>query len=677
MSDADESDDDLRLDPRLIRVYEEASRLDQELFDALCPEYVGLSEDVGRYEGDFLIGEGALKAVYKTYDRYSKRWVALARLREERGIEYYDNFIHEARLIAALSHPNIIKVHDVGIEESGRPYFTMDLKGENTLGKVIKEKSRNRRDLLDVFMKVCDAVAYAHAQGVIHLDLKPDNIQCDSFGEVLVCDWGLGKQLDAELSLHSETLMDEETLNGSTLMDKIQGSLGYMAPEQTVLGGTKDTRTDVYSLGCILHAILTGEPPFLGTKNEVLEDTRRSEIVPLREKYPRLGIPRSLSSIVVKALARDPQSRYESVVSLQTDIQKYLDGYSTRAEKTGFVREARLFYRRNRVPVVIVAIAIILLTVGSVLFLQRLNTQRLETIAERARAEVLLSAASQLSANLDRLEEQTESSHAATARKVAVAATRLKNYGIFDNPVATMEQAKALTQIAISLDPDNTVAVRQLFSEYCLDLNYKAALQLPHKARRNHPYRVFALAFSEYDFSTVKRPSANDLVELISQAAQINDTQSAHLERVITYQRALSPRMKGYDKVLEAFIEYLNGLAPEDVSLRYYEKSKALTLNATTGVKIRSFGRGASKRSLLRLLKLDSLKLNIDGTFVLSDLNGLSLQTLDLSGCEELKLKGNVKLELLKTVYIRPGQVTPAHLRALIHSTVDFQVVER
>lgn len=677
MSHSDENDDDVRLDPRLIQAYEEASRLDQELFDSLCPEYVELNEAAARYETESLIGEGSLKAVYKTFDRYSKRWVALARLRKKRGIEYYDNFIHEARLIAALSHPNIIKVHDVGIEDSGRPYFTMDLKGENTLGKVIKEKSRHRRDLLDVFMRVCDAVAYAHAQGIIHLDLKPENIQCDSFGEVLVCDWGLGEQLNAELGLHAETLIDEETLNGSTLMDKIQGSLGYMAPEQTVLAGKKDTRTDVYSLGCILHAILTAEPPFSGTKNEILDDTRRSEIVPPRKKYPKLNIPRSLSAIVAKALARDPQGRYDSVTSLQADIQKYLEGYAPSAEKTGFFREARLFYRRNRLPVTIVAIATILLTVGTVLFLERLNTQRLETLVERARAEELLSTTSQLSANLDRLEAQTESSHAALANKLGVAAKRLKNYGIFDNPVATMEQAKALTQIAISLDPDNTAALRQLFSEYCLELNYKAALQISPKARKNNPYRVFALAFPEYDFSTVERPRAKDLVELITQAAEIDRTQVDHLERVITYQRELSPRMKDYYQVLEVFIEYSNQLAPEDISLKYYEKNKALTLNAAQAVRLRSFGKGSSKRCLLRLLDLDSLTLNIKGTFVLSDLNGLRLKTLDLRGCEALKLKGNVNLELLSTVYIRAGQIAPADLRGLISSKVDFQVIEK
>jgi serine/threonine-protein kinase len=661
-------------DASLIEAYEEAMRLDQKLFDAICPNYVELKNDQVRYENETLIGQGALKNVYKVFDRHSTRWVALARLREKRGLEYYDDFIHEARLITSLSHPNIIKVHEIGIDSGGQPFFTMDLKGENTLAKVIQEKKCSRSELINAFMKICDAIAYAHSQGIIHLDLKPENIQCNKFGEILVCDWGLGERVNAHHE--NETLIDDKNFHNSARLIQIQGSPGYMAPEQAIPNDIKDTRTDVYALGCILYTILTGEPPFSGNKDEILTNTRQSKIIPPREKCPQRRIPRSLNAIAMKALERNRNKRYDSVTSLQADIRKYLSGYATKAEKPNFIREAHLFYRRNRLPVSITIVAAVLITAGAALYLQDLQAQRLKTLAERERAESLLSTADQLYSKYTLLEETTQATNEALARRLAEAARRLKNYGIFDQPIATMEQAVDLTKIAINLDPDSPEALWQLFSQHCLRLNYKAALALPLDGYKELDYYHLAEAFPEYNFSSNHPPSAADLMALIEAAQQIEQPQQAHLERVLVYQCAMHPNLKDFDQVILSYLRLLNKDRLITLECDYDPSNKHLEFSASDSITPKSIRGSSSNRNIFRLLPIKSLELDIQGTLQLSALEQLEVSTLDLRKCKQVQVDRNVDLHQLRTIYIRKGQLNPKTLRRFIRSKSEFEIIE-
>ena len=206
--------------------------------EEVSPSYGVLSEVATQYEELELLGKGGLKSVYKCYDHCSRRMVAYATPREGLQTCFYEVFIHEAWLTASLKHPNIIKIHEVKIDREGRPYFTMDLKGNTTLKEYV-EAVHTTPEILNIFTKVCDAISYAHAKGVVHLDLKPENIQCDEYGEVLVCDWGLGKLLSAQ---EIEGPYELELIEAAhhTLYGDIKGSLGYMAPEQVEYGASKD-----------------------------------------------------------------------------------------------------------------------------------------------------------------------------------------------------------------------------------------------------------------------------------------------------------------------------------------------------------------------------------------------------------------------------------------------------
>lgn len=347
-------------DHRLTPAYAEATQLDEQGLEALCPSYIELAETNARYRDGVMLGQSAVKDVHRTYDSRTKRWIAMARLQQDRGPYYYDLFVHEAWLTSSLQHPNIIEVHDVGVDDLGRPFFTMDLKGNTTLADMATEPQRSDlRGLLEIFIKVCHAVAYAHSCEVIHLDLKPENIQTDAFGEVIVCDWGLGKSIGQTEDGENEIPEALRGFDNITLHSQIKGTPGYMAPEQAEPGLPKDHRTDIYALGCLLHLILTGQPVFVGTSEAILESTLRSDVTPPRLHFPSRWIPASLEAVVMKTIARNPDECCSSVLALKGEIHSFLGGYSTLAEKPGFFREARLFLARNRLPATITFLAVV------------------------------------------------------------------------------------------------------------------------------------------------------------------------------------------------------------------------------------------------------------------------------------------------------------------------------
>jgi serine/threonine-protein kinase len=236
-------------------------------------------------------------------------------------------------LAAKLEHPNIITVHDIGISEDESPFFTMELKmGDNLEQFLTKHGPKGRREnewcspteMCQMFLKVCDAMSYAHSLGVLHLDLKPENIQIGHHGEVLVCDWGLGKimsQQDQDLEEDfDDLLLNPDLLNNMTISGKIKGTPGYMAPEQVEKNISFDERTDIYALGCLLYAMLCGEAPMKGSVDEILEKTRQSNGLCPHLLCPEMNVPPSLDAIVTKATRKDPSDRYEAIDDLVKDI---------------------------------------------------------------------------------------------------------------------------------------------------------------------------------------------------------------------------------------------------------------------------------------------------------------------------------------------------------------------
>ncbi|MGE3852863.1 MAG: tetratricopeptide repeat protein, partial [Planctomycetota bacterium] len=246
---------------------------------------------------------------------------------------------------------------ELGYDPAGRPYIAMKRVHGRTLQAEIHDSHRRRlsdadllaheRHLLDVFIKVCDAVGYAHSRRVIHRDLKPDNVMVGEFGEVLVMDWGLARPIDggdmlpATLPAPSSSgrmvrssRRDDESAE-LTIEGDVFGTPAYMAPEQAE-GRVADfgPHTDIYALGGILYAILTGEAPFGGANKPaiaIMNDVRLGRLIPPSERKTSRRVPRELEAAVLRAMAQKPRDRYETAADLADDIRSYLSGRAVSA----------------------------------------------------------------------------------------------------------------------------------------------------------------------------------------------------------------------------------------------------------------------------------------------------------------------------------------------------------
>ena len=305
--------------------------------------------------GDYVLldvlGMGGMGIVYRAHYRKLKRDVALKQilggpLAHESEVE---RFRIEAEAPAKLQHPNIVAIHDVG-EYQGRHYLTMNLiEG----GSLAAQLDRFRDDPLAaarLMTVVAGAVHHAHERGILHRDLKPSNILLDQDGRPHVTDFGLARQIGAE-----------STLTGS---GAILGSPPYMAPEQAG-GRTKEitTRTDVYGLGAVLYALLTGRPPFRGDSPlETLEQVRSTAPEPPRRLNPR--VDRDLETICLKCLEKEPDQRYPSARDVGADLDLWLTGRPIRARRTGWTRRVVLWTRRRPYASAVIAGVVLAFALG-------------------------------------------------------------------------------------------------------------------------------------------------------------------------------------------------------------------------------------------------------------------------------------------------------------------------
>ncbi|NUQ33513.1 MAG: SUMF1/EgtB/PvdO family nonheme iron enzyme [Planctomycetaceae bacterium] len=299
-------------------------------------------------------------------------------------------FVEEAQVTGQLEHPNIIPIYDIGRNKANELYFTMKLVRGRTLEDVLKSKRlpndpREReltlRDFLEIFLKVCDGMAFAHSAGCVHRDLKPANIMIGGFGEVQIMDWGLAKIVGAPDKRASGLKIDLGNLTDSKLtMDgSLMGTPSYMPPEQARGEITRiDQRSDVYSLGAILYELIAGSPPFTGeTVWEVLKKVREEEPVPPSEasEQPHL---RELDAVVLRCLEKDRDDRYQSALELADDIRAYLSGKAVSAATYSPLQLMKKWAGRNKL-LVGAAAALVVAVTGALLTLDYLNAREVET----------------------------------------------------------------------------------------------------------------------------------------------------------------------------------------------------------------------------------------------------------------------------------------------------------
>jgi tRNA A-37 threonylcarbamoyl transferase component Bud32 len=295
---------------------------------ALSPQVIDPAvEALPRVEAENyeLVGEvarGGIGRIIKARDRRLKREVALKQLHDGRA--GHARFVREAMLTAKLQHPSIIPVHEVGRFASGEPFFAMKLVHGQSLRDAIRERTalEQRLELLPSVLAVADAIAYAHSERVIHRDLKPSNVLIGAFGETVVIDWGLAKDLDAgdspDESAHSHSV---DAAADATNTGAVLGTPAYMPPEQA-LGESVDERADVYALGALLYHVIAGVPPFDGSNaGETLQKVVKSGPAPLASVVS--GVPADLAAIVARAMARDKEQRYADARAVADDLRRF------------------------------------------------------------------------------------------------------------------------------------------------------------------------------------------------------------------------------------------------------------------------------------------------------------------------------------------------------------------
>lgn len=338
----------------------------------------------GKYKFIRSVGFGGMKAVIQVKDRDTTRNVAMAIIPDasDRPQSDINRFVQEARITARLEHPNIVPVHDIGVDTNGAPYFTMKLLRGRTLSAILRKlrednyktlKEFDLTRLLRIYVKILNGVVFAHSKKVIHLDLKPDNIHVGDFGEVLILDWGLARFIgaaeDIDDNYDGEMITFPGTLASSNLtLDGItKGTPGYMAPEQAAgKNRLKDERTDIYALGAILYAILTFESPLSGRPvNEIIAETIQGNInFPDAENQKR-QLPAAMQAVVLKAMGRNPEERYQSVDELREDIFAFLGGYAPKAEDASSLKKTYLFVNRNWLATLFLITLLLLIIVCS------------------------------------------------------------------------------------------------------------------------------------------------------------------------------------------------------------------------------------------------------------------------------------------------------------------------
>lgn len=274
------------------------------------------------------LGRGGMGRIHPATDRNLLRHVALKRLDLElsRVPMYREGFIAEAQMTGQLEHPNIVPVHELAISDASVPYFTMKLVQGIGFDRWLNDathppgSTERMEQGLEIFLKVCDAVAYAHHRGVIHRDLKPENIIVADFGQVYVMDWGLAR------------LTKTVPASGQNSQMYAEGAVGtpqYMAPEQARGNPNEmDERSDVFGLGAILYEIVSGVTPY-GDESDpelIIERARQGAVFPIEQAVFGLGVSRRICNIVAKAVAPVPSDRYSSVVALQEEVRSFLIG---------------------------------------------------------------------------------------------------------------------------------------------------------------------------------------------------------------------------------------------------------------------------------------------------------------------------------------------------------------
>ncbi|MBX7080428.1 MAG: serine/threonine protein kinase [Nannocystaceae bacterium] len=360
--------------------------------DADAPEptaAAGREPSRERYELGEEIARGGSGRISRAHDHRLDREVAVKQLLQ-RSAALELRLAREARVTARLQHPAIVPIYDVGRGPDGQPYYAMKLVRGRTLAQAI-DAARSLPERVALFpdvLAVAEAVAYAHARGVIHRDLKPGNVVLGGFGETVVIDWGLAKAIDGEPDgTTTDPIGRIDTADDGlhTEAGTVLGTPSYMAPEQA-RGEPLDRRADVYALGAMLYHVLAGRPPYARRAGRsVVADVVAGPPAALQRVVPEA--PPDLIAIVDKAMAREPALRYRDAGELAADLRRFQTGQLVGARRYGTLAHVGRFVRRHAAAVAVAAVLGVVMLVGGVLAVLAVIDQRNRADEQRERAE--------------------------------------------------------------------------------------------------------------------------------------------------------------------------------------------------------------------------------------------------------------------------------------------------
>jgi len=344
------------------------------------PPSVPLPENIGVYVVHRRLGEGGMGIVYEGEQQTPRRRVALKVVRGGQFVDEYrlKLFQREVQTLARLKHPAIAAIYESGRTDDGQHYFAMELVNGERLNDYVRQHKVPRRERLQLFRKICDAINYAHQRGVIHRDLKPSNILVDESGNPKILDFGLARINDP----------DVPTIATATLAGRIMGTLAYMSPEEARGNPDEiDVRSDVYALGVVLYELLTDQLPYVVHRAALHEAVRTiCEEPPRRPTSVDSTLRGDLETIVLKALEKERGRRYQSAAALSDDIHRFLTDQPILARRANMLYQLRKFVMRHKF-VLIFTLALIGVMIGSSIWVQQGESYLQESLAQLRRTQ--------------------------------------------------------------------------------------------------------------------------------------------------------------------------------------------------------------------------------------------------------------------------------------------------